>query len=360
MKGPSLLVLPVFPVIALTVPAGNAASSADPSLERACRWLRTARGRRHGGVVRLGYLKGDALGEVGDRFRRFLVVGRVLSGGDAFLRFDRTRSAQPDAAGRMVLFLAVVPSASRAPFTVSALYLASALWGGWWLLVWSANTYFPGRYLVHFIVPAAIHIMAGLSLGDRDTLARIVASSGRSHAAPTCDVLLLWLVCPRRSSCRVSSAGLASLAAGMSSVCRSGSSSDRCLTGLMACVAASRPSDERSIVGFPVVSRASDALLARRTRVRRSFTGSGPSIQLPTLPSGAQPRPPRSRSVSFWRRNRACASGRPHCGRSRHRLAGDHFLGAGGAAILFPTYSLRDASRDLAQYLPVGSCRFEP
>lgn len=74
-------------------------------------------------------------------------------------------------------------------------YLASAVWAGWSLVVWAANAYSPGRYLIHLIVPATIHLMVGFSLGDRLTLSRIQDRFKRcedvAHIAS-----LTWLVLP--------------------------------------------------------------------------------------------------------------------------------------------------------------------
>jgi len=75
------------------------------------------------------------------------------------------------------------------------LYLMSGLWAGWWFVVWGANEYSPGRYVVHFIVPATLHVMAGLSLAEQATIERIAAwcrrRRGFLQAASTG-----WLVLP--------------------------------------------------------------------------------------------------------------------------------------------------------------------
>jgi hypothetical protein len=71
----------------------------------------------------------------------------------------------------------------------------SGLWAGWWLVLWAINDYSPGRYVVHFVVPATIHLMAGLSTGDRDTIARIVATFSRSSGYARW-AWSMWLVVP--------------------------------------------------------------------------------------------------------------------------------------------------------------------
>ena len=100
------------------------------------------------------------------------------------------------------------------PLTKTAqLYLASALWAAWSLFIWAANAYSPGRYVVHLIVPATIHLMVGFSLGDRLTLSRIderfKRSSGLARIA-----WLTWLVLPASivgASQMVALAGLSGL-----------------------------------------------------------------------------------------------------------------------------------------------------
>ena len=81
------------------------------------------------------------------------------------------------------------------PSVVRDLYLMSGLWAGWWFIVWWANAYSPGRYVVHLIVPATIHVMAGLSLADRETLSRIDASF-RRHSGVVRAALFAWLALP--------------------------------------------------------------------------------------------------------------------------------------------------------------------
>ena len=75
------------------------------------------------------------------------------------------------------------------------LYLMSGLWAGWWLVLWAINDYSPGRYVVHFVVPATIHLMAGLSAGDRHSIARIVATFSRSSGYKRWG-WAIWLVVP--------------------------------------------------------------------------------------------------------------------------------------------------------------------
>lgn len=75
------------------------------------------------------------------------------------------------------------------------LYVASAVWAGWSALIWAVNAYAPGRYVVHVIVPVVLHLIAAISVGDRDTSTRIEARLCRS-AGLTRLVWLAGLVLP--------------------------------------------------------------------------------------------------------------------------------------------------------------------
>jgi len=96
----------------------------------------------------------------------------------------------------------------RAPAIVGELYLASGVWAAWWLFVWSGSQYLPGRYLVHWIVPATIHVMAGLSLAGRDTFTRIAATL-RERRGWVQAALLAWLAFPSAIFVSAVAAGVA-------------------------------------------------------------------------------------------------------------------------------------------------------
>ena len=90
------------------------------------------------------------------------------------------------------------PWMHRGPSTsvvTRSLYLMSAVWAGWWLAVWVGNAYSPGRYVVHFIVPATLNVMAGLTLADRDTVGRIAAGLARQGPIARA-IKLFWLALP--------------------------------------------------------------------------------------------------------------------------------------------------------------------
>ena len=267
MKGTTALAVLIFPVIALIVPSGMpvrgrivratafVAGFALPTVA-ACAALSV-----------LGYLKADAVGDIAGRFLDFLSWTSAYVMVSRF--FDTT-----ELEARNLLLLGVWFCSwlwfYRQPRTrciAEELYLASGIWAGWWLLVWSANTYLPGRYLVHFVVPATIHIMAGLSLGGRATVARIVANLDQYHRL-TRAAALCWLVLP-------SAIVLSSVAAGLAGV--AGWNADRLWerTAIVAVLAALltsleyfRQVDERSIGPVPFVSGGNGALMAGRTRAR--------------------------------------------------------------------------------------------
>lgn len=195
LKGTSVLILPVLPLIILLSPEGG------PPRERVKRVL----GLATGFVIPLaaglslasaiGLFDARALAAAGARFFNFLSVADLR-----FVVWRFFESTQLEVRNLMLLgawFCSWIwfHRESKASAVTREVYLMSGLWAGWWLVLWSINDYSPGRYVVHFVVPATIHLMAGLSLGGRDTVARItgslVQSTGLARAA-----LLTWLVFP--------------------------------------------------------------------------------------------------------------------------------------------------------------------
>ncbi len=249
MKGTTVLAVLIFPVIALIGP------SAMPIQGRIVRATAFVAGfalpivAACAALSVLGYLKADAVGDIAGRFLDFLSLTSAYVAASRF--FDST-----ELEARNLLLLGMWFCSwrwfARQPRTrciVDELYLASGIWAGWWLLVWSANTYLPGRYQVHFVVPATIHIMAGLSLGGRDFVARIVANLEQCTRLGRVTALG-WLVFP-------SAIVLSSVAAGLAGV--AGWNADRLLertaivavlTALLTSLEYSRQVDERSIVRF--------------------------------------------------------------------------------------------------------------
>lgn len=347
MKGTTVLALLIFPAIALAVPLGMPVRA---RMVRAGFFVAGFAFPVLAGIAVLsvlGYLKADAVGDIAGRFVDF------LSWTSAYLAVSRVFDATELEARNLLLLGAWLCSwlwLYRQPHTrctASTLYLASGIWAGWWLLVWSANTYLPGRYQVHFVVPAAIHIMAGLSLGSRDTVARIVASLEqrrrlRSAAAS------FWLIFP-------TAIVFASVAVGLAWLGDWNAESLLARLALVATVAAPmtlfvslRPVDQRSIIGFLSFPIAMTLvwLGGREVGLLNGFWMFD-SVQ----------------SVALW----SASAGvlfvlcfvlapqirmQPAVGAVAVALLASIFLMQAAPPIVFPTYSLRDASRDLKHHLP--------
>lgn len=350
MKGTTVLALLIFPVIALVVPSETSLRA------RIARATAFAAGFALPVVAAvavffaLGYLKADAVGDTAGRVLDF------LSWTGTYLAVNRFFDATELEARNLLLMAAWFCSwlwfhrQSRARSIPSDLYLASGIWAGWWLIVWSANSYLPGRYLVHFVVPATIHIMAGLSLGDRDSCARIVARLEQRHGLGR-TTALCWLVFP-------SAIVMSSVAAGLATV--GGWNADRSLervaiVAVVACLMTAfvrfRPVTERLIVGFLSFPVAMVLLWLGGTELGlfSSFWMFG-SVA----------------SVALWSATAITAfvlcfvlapqiRTRPAVGGAAAiALLAGIFLTQAAPPIVFPTYSLRDASRDLEHHLPQG------
>src|SRR5688572_30191677 len=211
MKGTTGLAVLIFPIIALIVPQEL------PVQRRMLRAAAFVAGvalpivAAYTAFSIVGYLNVDAVGDIAGRSLDFLSWTNAYRAVSRF--FDTT-----ELEARNLLLLGMwfcswlwLCREPRKRSVADELYLASGIWAGWWLLVWSANTYLPGRYQVHFVVPAAIHIMAGLSLGSRDSVTRIVANLEKyqrlKRAAALC-----WLVLPTAIVLSSVAAGLAGVA----------------------------------------------------------------------------------------------------------------------------------------------------
>lgn len=94
---------------------------------------------------------------------------------------------------------------------VRSLYLSSGIWTAWCFVVWAVNAYSPGRYVVHFTVPATIYIMVALGSADRGSLSRI-ASGLRRCSGLARATLFAWLVLPMSIVVAAVAAGLLALA----------------------------------------------------------------------------------------------------------------------------------------------------
>ncbi|MEP6942658.1 MAG: phospholipid carrier-dependent glycosyltransferase [Betaproteobacteria bacterium] len=245
----------------------------------------------------------------------------------------------------------------RSPFT-SDLYLATGAWTGWWLLAWSGNEYLPGRYIVHWIVPATIHIMAGLSLPARDVPQRIAAAfqtcRGWRRAGS-----LLWLVFPSAVFIVAAVADAARL--GGASVSRL---SEKCallamVTAVLAALAARFVCRAQVVTAFLALPLLMTMcwLAGRELGFWLQFwpNGSGAAL-LPWLAACVVC------GVACWVVTVRSASQGP----AGYLTAGylqmavivtmaAVFLAQTTPGLLFPTYSMRDASLDLKRRFPSSS-----
>lgn len=195
MKATTIMVVPVFPLIILML------ETDDPMRARVGRALAFVAGFALLAVLGLGaafatgILKPGGIVYAANHVLDFLVMTTPYVGVVRY--FEAT-----DLEARNLMLLGMWFGAwawlvRRQPASAWAnhLYLASAAWAGWWLAAWSASLYLPGRYVVHFIVPAAVNIMAGLSEWDVDTPRRIEAHLARREG-PMRIAAIAWLVLP--------------------------------------------------------------------------------------------------------------------------------------------------------------------
>ena len=349
MKGTTALAVLIFPIIALIVPPGMPVRGRIARATALVAGFALPAGAACAALYVLGYLQADAVGDIAGRFLGFLSSTSVFLAVSRF--FD---IAELEARNLLLLgmWLCSWLWLYRQPHTrgiAEDLYLASGIWAGWWLLIWSANTYFPGRYQVHFVVPATIHIMAGLSLGGRDSVARIVTNFEKYYGLRRATALC-WLVLP-------SAIVFSSVVAGLTGV--AGWSADRLLertaivavlTGLLASFGYFRQVDERSVVGFLSFPVAITLLWlgGRELGLISSFWMFDSEASVALWSAGAV--------FAFL----LCFVLTPQT-HSQAAVAGFAaivmlaviFMAQAAPPIVFPTYSLRDASRDLQQHLPV-------
>jgi hypothetical protein len=195
LKGTSLLIVPVLWLVIIGSPQGG------PWRQRGIRALAFAVGLVLPIIaglilaVGLGLFDTRGLTSAGSRFFEFLAIA------DPRLMVWRYfESTQLEIRNLMLLgawFCSWIwfHRDSNANPVTREIYLMSGLWAGWWLVLWTINDYSPGRYVVHFVVPATIHLVAGLSLLGTDTFARIAARLGRRRGLAGA-ALLVWLVLP--------------------------------------------------------------------------------------------------------------------------------------------------------------------
>lgn len=195
MKATTVLVVPVFPLILLLL---SSEGSARARLTRALAFCAGFAALISAGLafaLGVGIIDIDSVQKSSNRLMAFLsLTGPYIT----MMRFFDSS----DLEARNLLLLgawfaswAWLHRDRDAHPQVQDLYVASGAWAAWWLIAWSAGHYFPGRYVVHFVVPATLHIVAGMSLLRPDLLQQ-VAQSLRNGGGFQRVAMLAWLVLP--------------------------------------------------------------------------------------------------------------------------------------------------------------------
>lgn len=195
MKGTTVLVVAVLPLMILLDRRGGASTQQLPRLAAFLAGFAIPLAAGLAAAVGVGLIGLHHLDRMLPRFLSFLSLADPRA--VVWAVFE-----SPTYEARNLMLLAMWfcswPWMHRGPNTsvvTRSLYLMSAVWAGWWLAVWVGNAYSPGRYVVHFIVPATLNVMAGLTLADRDTVGRIAAGLARQGAIARA-IKLLWLALP--------------------------------------------------------------------------------------------------------------------------------------------------------------------
>jgi len=85
--------------------------------------------------------------------------------------------------------------AARRDPTVARLYAGTAVWSLWALLVWATEAYSPGRYLVHVLLPLTLHAIVVATIwqrgGGEHALRSLMSAPGRAGLLRT-----TWLALP--------------------------------------------------------------------------------------------------------------------------------------------------------------------
>ena len=347
MKGSSVLVTPVFPLIILLSHGGGYADARFARLGVFLSAFALPLLAGVGAALAFGLVDIENLTSVGGRFLGFL---SLVHPGIAMWSIFEGRAHE---ARNLVLLGAWFCSwlwcfrGSSTPSVLRDLYLMSGLWAAWWFMVWWANAYSPGRYVVHLIVPATIHVMAGLSLPDRETLPRIVEGLRRRSGVVRA-ALLAWLALPTAVVLASAVAGLAAFAGWDLSRLSSRMAVIVALAGLIVVVIHRRQS-MRAVVGglliFPVLATVL-WLAGRDLQVFRQFWEF----------DDVRPATIWAVTIGIAFAASVVLAIRSHAshvvaGVGMVALVAGIFLAQAAPAIFAPTYTIRDASRDLGRQL---------
>jgi hypothetical protein len=232
---------------------------------------------------------------------------------------------------------------------VRALYVSSGIWAAWCFIVWSVNEYSPGRYLVHFTLPATIHIMAGLSSADRNTPARIASAFGRRGSLARA-ALSAWLVLPMAIVVGSVVAGLSTLAGWDPSRVSARVAFVLVAIVLLALPAYRRGASDRVIAAYLMAPIAATLLWLAGYELYFfhhfwEFASAGEILLWSAVAGSAI-------ASSFWWALRGGVTQKPEVLRPLFIvILAAPLLVQASIPMLMPTYSIRDASRDLGRQL---------
>jgi hypothetical protein len=353
MKGTSIMAMAIFPVVILLVPQG------DVFRDRFARALTFVAAFALLGVASLGAAVGygvfklDGIVFESGRLLGFLGPTTPYVVAARFFDWPELEIRNPLLLGVWFCSWIWLHRDPRACQLASALYLASGAWAAWWLLAWSGNQYLPGRYIVHWIVPTTIHIMAGLSLAGGNPHARIAAAL-RTRRGWTRGLSLAWLVFPSAIFVATAASGLAEIGGWGVSRLSGKIALIVALTGVLA-MAARRSATQAHVVTaflfFPVVMTLL-WLAGRELGVVISFwqfqsatalaawTG---TCALTYAVCATLAGPPPSQALTGSVQITIIVT------------VATIFFAQGAPAVLVPTYSIRNASLDLQQKFPASA-----
>ena len=352
MKGTTLIIVPVFALSVLISPRGG------PAKARAWRALAFTGGFAFPGFLALLVAAGTggvhvaSVASAGLQIVRFFQLATPYTAVSRFFDSTELEVCVPLLVG--VWFCSWIwlhRDAGASPVT-REVYIASGIWSAWWLVAWSVSQYLPGRYFVHWIVPATIHIMAGLSLARHDAITRIVATL-RDRRGWQRPMLLAWLVLPMAVFVSTIAAQLAEIVDGSSSLSR------RILwivviAGALALAAGKQPIRRNLVAAFllsPVILTVS-WVAARELGLVDDFWRWNTALNLSI----------RSATIALTFVACLMLAREPQEGRRLVVVKGGVivvlaaiFVAEAAPAILRPSYSIRDASLALQTRFPYGA-----
>jgi hypothetical protein len=241
----------------------------------------------------------------------------------------------------------------RAPAGLCEFYLASGAWALWWLVAWSGSNYLPGRYVIHFVVPATIHVVAGVALLRRD-LPDAIATAMHQGRGWRRALALGWLVVPTAVLLAALGAGWLDRVEVDSSrlAARIGTIVIAALVlGLVVRRGCDRPLVVAWLLAFPFVFVAlwlAGRELGGLEHFWQPATAMDPPLVLGLVTLAALVAAVLARLASK-------EQGRPLLAIGAVAMLGGVLLLQSAPALLAPTYSVRDASLDLGRRLATAT-----